>query len=370
MTQKEIIKIAIKYIKVANALDNAGLTKEAEKIDAEILFAIKNKILPIKIKNIKTASNFKNTRTAIVGQSDWNDYLENIATGAGGAAGWAAGSGAWAAIPVATALGGGLGAASTFGRDIMFNKLQGPTSQLETLNAGLIKSVSNLTNIIKNYDPVTAQQILYLYGILNKKIKSIREQKRKEISEQVGLDPNKGFLQSINPGNWGKVLNRSWQMIKSNNINDMTKIATSLDDTGIISMLSDPSYKGGTAALKAKGLQGGVGLLPMIGIMGGSWAGKSGYNLIANKIKGQANIFRKHISDIQKYGMAITKAMQDPSAIEITNSIAELSSKTLQAILSEQNPIKQELNIKNQTGTPIDSSIPTAQYWKSNQSFK
>jgi len=292
MNQKEIIELSKKYITAANELDNAGLTSEAAKIDEEILLAINEGLLPIKLKLEKIASNSKNVKLAIRGSSDWNDYLENMATGAGGAAGTTLSSGIGAPITgVAALAGAGLGAAGTLVGDWTFNHLQGQTSKMEALGNDLIQSANGLANTVANYDLNSAQQIQQLAESLNQYIAQIREQKRQEISQKVGLDPNQGFLQSINPMNWGKVVNRKWQMTTSDKKSDMIKTAAEAENffiqpdfmgTGIAQ-----SVKQGTGiGLKnfnpltggMQGLTGAQFLKGGVGGFAGAMGGRAGYN--------------------------------------------------------------------------------------------
>lgn len=374
MTHQEIITLAKKYITAANELDKSGFVKEAAEIDDEIFLAIEAGILPIKIKTMKIASNTKNTRVAIVGQSDWNDYLENISTGVGGGAGYAIGSGV--GIPFAgigALVGGGLGAAGTFGRDLMFNNLQGQTSKLESLNNGLKTSINALVQTVSQFNAGSAHQIMSLYEGLDNNIKSVRDQKRREISENVGLDPDKGFLQSLNPMNWGKVLNRKKQMITSSNGSKMTKKSADMTDIG--GYYADPGYN---AAKIMQPFQKPIadplnplktikpkltGFTGMVGGTVGAAVGRGGYNWIANKMRGQGGIIRKQISDIQKYGIAISQALQDPAAMQTTNMIANLAQRTLQAIQSGQQPMPQDQGFMQQQTSP-------AQYSQSNQAFR
>lgn len=374
MTQKEITNLAQKYIVAANELDKAGLTKEAIQIDREIFLAIEEKILPIKLNLVKTFSNKKNVKLAIVGQSDWNDYLENMSAGAGGGAGTALGSGIGVPFAGAAAIGGAaLGGAATLGRDAMFNHLQGQTSKLESLNTGLMTTVKALAQTVNSFDPGAAQGIMQLAEGLQQNIAAVREQKRKEISQSVGLDPDKGFMQSINPLNWGKALNRKWQMITSSNTNNMTKIATDISD---VSGVIDPgqtaagltqAIKGkGTSLLTGKGLGWGAGLRGSVGGVAGAAIGSAGYNLLANSLRGKAGILQKQIADVQKYGASLAQVSQDPSVIQITQQIAMLAQGALQAIQSGQQPTAQP----QQPQQPQQQAQQPEQYYQANQSFR
>lgn len=355
MNRKEIIDLAKKYIVLADILDKNGLFSEAKKIDNEICLAINCGILPIRLNNIERKENI---RVAIRGQSDWNDYLENMATWGGGAAGTAIGSGLGIpAAGIAAGIGAGLGAVTTFGGDLMFNKIQGETSKMEALGNDLMSIINNLTKTISQFNPNIAQQIYQLASALQENIMAVREQKRIEISQQVGLDPSKGFLQSINPLNWNKVLGRKWKMLHASNTKNI-KVAADVNnaviDPHIAAGLAQDITQGSRIGVKRmllSPLTGGVqtGALGiaggMVGGMAGTALGKYGYKAIINKIMGQMGVLQKQISDIQKIGMALAQISRDQSVILITRKIALLSQMALQEL---QQKIKQNYN-QNQT---------------------
>lgn len=362
---KDVIELAQKYILAAQKYDEEGLIQEAQEIDNEILFAIQEKILPIALKVIKTSS-VKNTRTAIRGQSDWNDYLQNMATGAGGAAGTAIGSGFGAATaPLAAGLGAGLGAAGTWGGDLFFNKVQGATSQLESLGNDLATLSNSLAQKISEVDPTAAQNIISITENLQKHIGTLRDQKRREISEGVGLDPDKGFLQSLNPANWGKVLNRKWQMTTSSNKNQMIKESAQndiLDSTNTGAGLSGALTKQKANLFTGSGLTGGAMVGGLIGGGIGAGIGRGGYDWIANKVRGEEGILQKYITDIQKIGAALANISQTPGFMNYTQQIASLAQNAIRTMQQQQQSQTAMNMAQNSLPTVSENMMPMSQY--------
>ena len=376
MTQREVVKLAKKYISAANELDKAGLTQEAAQIDKEIFMAIEKGYLPIKLKVVKIASNKSNTRLAIIGQSDWNDYAENMAQGAGAIAGGALGSVALApSAPVGALLGAAGGAISTLAGDALFNHLQGQTSQLESLNNGLTQTVQGLVQTVSGFDPASAQMIQQLADGLQQNIAAAREKKRVEISQSVGLDPDQGLMQSLNPLNWNKVLKRKWQMTTSNSDNYMKKTAAQsdiLNSTPIdpVSTLGGYAKQLTPSLSKIPKLTGWQGAGAIAGGIAGGMAGQAGYNWLANKMRGQAGVLQKQISDIQKYGASIAKLSQDQSVLQITQQIASLAQGALQSIQSGQQPMYAQQGMNAQQVLMGGQQSAPAQYSSANQTFR
>lgn len=325
MNKKDKIKLTEKYLLLANDLDKYGFHKEAAKIDSEILSAIKSDIIPLN----KKISN-KNIKIAIRGQSDWEDYLRAMSTGAGGGAGFALGSGIGAgAAPAAALFGAGLTAASTKMSDVAFNRFYGQTKQMEALTNDLVELSNQIANTIKQVNPYAAQQIVQLATMPQKVVAQTREKLRQQLSKQYGLDPSKGFLQSLTHPISALERNIGMYTAKQNK-NKMQKTSANND-----SIILDPSVAA-TGLAKGQGLKSFnplTGGLPIsgwgwaggaIGASGGKWVGEKAYNLL----RGKTGILNKQISDIQKIGQALAKISGDPSILQITQQIASLAQRS------------------------------------------
>ncbi len=324
MNKIDKIKLTQKYLLLANDLDKYGFHKEAAKIDSEILTAIKSNIIPLNKKVSK-----KNIKIAIRGQSDWEDYLRAMTSGAGGGAGFALGSGVGAtAAPAAALFGAGLGAASTKMSDIAFNRFYGQTKQMEALTNDLVELSNQIANTIKQINPSAAQQIVQLATMPQKVVAQTREQLRQQLSKQYGLDPNKGFLQSIThpiaalERNIGMYTAENKNKMEKTSANNNSVIDPSATATGLATGQGLRSFNPLTGGLPSLSVPGWFGGAIVAG--GGKWLGGKAYDIL----RGQAGILNKQISDVQKIGQALAKISGDPSILRITQQIASLAKRS------------------------------------------
>ncbi len=339
MNKKEKIELIQKYLLYANAIDHIGFHREAEKIDKEALLVFKSEIL-----------GNKNVKVAIRGQSDLEEYMENIISGAGVGAGGAIGTVVGAPFAgVSAIIGAGLGGLQQFTGDVYFNKIFGRISKTYALTKDLFRLAQSVAQVVSVFDPASADHILYLAQSLKTQSDQNREYVRRQLSKKYGLDPRKGLAQSLIPWNWGKALRRNIELTKASKNNSMEKTAVKQEDP--ISFLTTPDVIGINVTrrslnvrdpltkkilpIKLTGLQNAGGLAG--GIVGGIVA-NYGYNTIMNKLKGQSGILRKQIDDIQKIGVALSKINEDPAPELIANQIASLSRRTLMEVLRYENP--------------------------------
>lgn len=346
MNKKEIVKIAQKYIMVANELDAIGLDKEAMQIDKEIKFAIDNNLLPI-----KKSSNNKNIREAIRGRSDWNDYLENTISGAGAGAGAAASTIVGApAAGMAALVGGGLGAVQTAAGDLWFNHFYGQTTQIEKLSEDLFELSNQVAKTVYQFDPQSAQQILQIATNLKNNVKKVREQKRIELSKKYGLDPNAGFLQSIMQPI--SAIKRNYEMAKAKT-NKQLMHRQAVRNESPSDWITDPTIRGQQMAqnvakerkLVIKGLTTGQAALGLAGGIAGGAIANYGYNVIGNKLRGQIGVFKKQLSDISKIGSFMAQISEDQSLSNAAQQIVALSQRSLQAMQQNVQPVQQTNNL-------------------------
>ena len=339
MNKKEKIELIQKYLLYANAIDHIGFHREAEKIDKEALLVFKSEIL-----------GNKNVKVAIRGQSDLEEYMENIISGAGTGAGGAIGTGVGAPFAGVSAIAGaGLGGLQQFIRDAYFNKIFGRISKTYALTKDLFRLAQSVAQVVSVFDPASADHILYLAQSLKTQSDQNREYVRRQLSKKYGLDPRKGLAQSLTPWNWGKALRRNIELTKASKNNSMEKTAVKQEDP--TSFLTNPEVVGINVTRKSlnvkdpltkkiiptklTGLQGAGGLAG--GLVGGM-VSNYGYNTIMNKLKGQSGILRKQIDDIQRIGAALSKINEDPAPELIANQIADLSRRTLMEVLRYENP--------------------------------
>ena len=322
LKQSQINKLAIKYIALADALDKEGLSKEAALIDMEIAYAIDNGILKTNF-NKNSMSQINNTKTAIRGQSTWNDYAHDMAAGAaGGAAATIAGG---PTALVGAGIGAGLGAANTFAGDLWFNKVQGRWTKATSLANDFKNTSTQLATLLAEINPELSQQLMAYSETPIHQVQQQSQARKEETAQNVGLDPKGGFLQTITHP--GQALEQ-WKQMRASAEQKMQRTAAADDsplgnftDTQSIAQKLNPALK----SLDWKsGLKGG--LYGAAGAMVGGGA----YNLIANAIRGKEGQIKKLATELGQIGAALAQLTGSQGHARIANSLSTQALGVLQ----------------------------------------
>jgi hypothetical protein len=334
MKQKEILKLASKYLRLSNDLDRDGFDKEAALIDLEVSYVLENDFMK------KKASNEKNVKVAIRGQSTLEDYGKSATQGAigGGIGGGIMTGGIFA--PLGAAIGAGMGVASTAGDDYWYNNVMGRWSKANALVEDFTSTAKRLSQLVRDIDPSLAQELMIYSEYAAQNVKQQITQRKTELSAKYGLDPNKGFMQTImHPGrNLARLRD-----FRASIENKMTRTAQN-PIIGEKSYGWFPSWHGGEWAAKALGkpLVGGWGVLGG-GLVGGAaaYGAGFGYDAIANAIKGRSGQIKMLSSDLNKIGQQLTQLTGDPTHAQMGS---QFSDRLNQILAMGANPMQSGAN--------------------------
>jgi hypothetical protein len=343
MKQKEILKLASKYLQLSNDLEREGFSKEAGLIDMEVSYVLENDFME------KKASNEKNVKVALRGQSTWDDYMRGMLSGAAaGGVGAAVATGG-----VLSPIGAGVGAAVGLGNvavgDYWFNNVMGRWSKANALMEDFQSTAQRLAQLVKDVDPDLAQQLTVYPAYAAQNVKQQITQRKAELSAKYGLDPNKGFMQTItHPFANMKRLRE----FKASIENKMTR--TALDTNPIRSLVTDPSFVGSEAAAAL----GGLGRLSLKGGLKGGLAGGIaggitgwGYNKVRENMRGREGQIQMLSSELNRIGQELTQLTGDPTHAQLGSQFSSRISQIVTMGMS-QGQTTPDSSYRNQQGEP------------------
>jgi len=345
MKQKEILKLASKYLRLSNDLDRDGFDKEAGLIDMEVSYVLENDFMK------KKASNEKNVKVALRGQSTWDDYMREMLSGAAaGGVGAAAATGG-----VLSPIGAGVGAAAGLGNvavgDYWFNNVMGRWSKANALMEDFQSTAQRLAQLVKDVDPDLAQQLTVYPAYAAQNVKQQITQRKAELSAKYGLDPNKGFMQTITHpfANMGRL-----REFRASIENKMTR--TALDTNPVRSLATDPSNVGPEVAAELSGL----GRLTLKGGLKGGLAGGIaggitgwGYNKVREGMRGREGQIQMLSSELNKIGQQLTQLTGDPTHAQLGSQFsARLNQLLTMGASAGLSQTTLDISARNQQGEP------------------